>query len=452
MGNGVGIDVGDRGDSIYRYQKLEKLCRSGYFHQDKKAYKEALEQAIRTNSLDCLELLLVSGDARKIQPLHLACSLGKLDPVELIISAGFNGDLDNQDSRTPLHLCCLAASAEAGLCCSVVALQFPRSRKKLDYMGLGPIHLAAQIDNLPVFKALIAVDKTLLNHKCQSGKTPLIIAKEKKSSNVEEFINFFSASQANLQPIGPAFVDQSRIMEIWERFFENAFKSAGVAYDDVDSECEDIIDTENAVSRQSFIQACNVDHCHNTSYDSDDWFWWIVCFDHDLQVYFVVNSWSKDKMYLDEFWNNICIPRSYDFVYKDIDEISQLPYPQSLSETQASGWLTYFHHDENYCEWMNILSFIFEYFLPLGLTEGFDNLQLMNLKPSEDDEIWYEADQSVCRAWVFVVSDNSEANYFLNTITQHTQWEAPSGWTKLVSSWNNWILCCSESNIAALFW
>ncbi len=448
MGNGVAVDNDAiRSSTKNSYEKLEKLCRKGYFHQDHKQYIEALEQAIRMEYLDCLELLLVSGDIRKALPLHLACQAAKLETVELMLSAGFSGELRNNEGRTPLHMCCPKVNPEAGLCASLLSLRFPRSLKIYDYMGQAPIHFAVRYDNAYVLKVLVQIDSSLATLPDQTGKTPIDIARVGKSDACLDFLRIHIKSSNNKRsPMNE--VDQERIMEVWERFFENAFKRAEMMSD---FEVHDQISRALPLVQTIPSDRSNLDY---SDYDlCDDWFDWIVCYDQDsTNDYFVVNRFTQDRMWLSDFVSYVSQYRSYRFLSCSYDTIASISYPQSLDELRDWGWLIFYSDSDNYCQWMNIMTTSFEMFLPLGMREDLQNLLLRNLSPSNDDEAWFEADQSCTYAWVMVVTEDNN-NYFLNTWTHHTRWDPPQVWEDLLTLyWNNWILCCPEKDLSALFW
>jgi hypothetical protein len=463
MGNGVGIEANVKGNPNKRYEKLEKICRAGHFHQEHGLFVEALEEATRLDSLDCLELLLVSGNTRKAQPLHLACAAAKLESVELMLSAGFSGDLVNREGRTPLHMCCITINPEAGLCGSLLGLRFPKSIKTYDYMGQTPIHFAASVDNVYVVKALVQIDERLIKLPDQSGKTAYQVAKLKHNSKCVDFLEF-SAKNLSTQKknTSSTSVDQNRIMEVWERFFENAFKFAGGMMGDEEDESDCYCDiycnpSQKQNTQQSHqiqtnrIVTSSVDDDYSTC-NEDDWFYWVICYDRDImRDYYIVNRWTLETQWLTEFLQQIYETRSYPFVFSDFAVAEQHRYPQSLQEARDWGWLTYYDEVENYCQWMNVVTNVFEMFLPVGMSDIPAHWQWLHVVPSQDDEEWYEADQYCSYAWILVVADD-ECNYYMNTITGHTSWDPPPRWMEIVGSWNNWILCCTEDNTNLKFW
>lgn len=471
MGNGVGIEASSSSGkrASISFVQLEKLCKSGHFQQDHQQYTQALREAMLTDSLDYLEILLVAGDTKKALPLHLACSLGKLEAVELILSAGFSGDLTNKEGRNPLHMCCVIANAESGLCASLLCIQFPKSMRKLDYMGFSPLHFAAVQDNAFVLKAMVQ-HKADPKLPSQAGKTALELAKEHRCNAALQYLQSLSQNGGSTaQPTASnADVSQDRIMEIWERFFENAFKKAGI-----DMECEEEFDPVAAFdgkhkkaktsSRDSYKAEWNdfyndvpvnssakskkskttSNNKRDTSYDykleddywmqsdakptskkdkkktsksntsdfveyEDDFLQWIMFYNDSTsdQQYFLINKWSKESRWLEDHMNTMyAAGHHFRFLYEPYEDVEAMPYPTCLNELKNYGWITFYSESENYCMWMNMITGKVEYFLPLGMYEDTLTLQQWGMSPSEHDASWFEADQSCATSWTMVLTN-----------------------------------------------
>jgi ankyrin repeat protein len=170
-----------------QYSKLERYCKSGYFHNHPEEYVNVMSVAIEKDALDCVEMLITAGDAKALMPIHLAAKLGKLESLELFLSAGFSGELADKQGRTPLHYCCLSEAAETSLCVSLLCLQAPKSKTRYDHGGQTPIHIAASHDNLVVLIALIDAGVNT-EISSQDGKTALRIAQERKCHRVENHL------------------------------------------------------------------------------------------------------------------------------------------------------------------------------------------------------------------------------------------------------------------------
>ena len=212
---------------VYSYQLVERLAIQNHFRNDIEAYQIAMEDSIRRNALDILEILLQAGNARSIYPLHMSASLGVLETMELIVSAGFSCSSKNKEELTPLHCSAMNTSVESAMCAMFLGIRDPNSMNIRDAKGSLPIHIAIERNNLHVVKALIELG-TKLTTTNGSGLTPKILAKQLKRLDIESYL--IDAEKPKLsqktkskrgQP-KEAPVDMERIMKVWEKFFENA--------------------------------------------------------------------------------------------------------------------------------------------------------------------------------------------------------------------------------------
>jgi hypothetical protein len=489
MGNGTGVSSHHQYlQNSKQYLHVEKLCKLGYFHQNHQEYLDAVSLAIQTNSLDCLELLIVSGNIKSLMPIHLAAKIGKLEPLEILVSAGFPVDTVDKEGRSPLHVTALSVSNEIGLVVSSLCISSPKSIKRYDYEGYTPIHFAVIHDNLPVIDALIKAgcDSNLAS---QTGKTPLQIAKEKRKANAEQFLQDLEqkrkkkSSEENKGTLSPykaqhANVSTDRIMEVWERFFDNAFKNAGVSLEENDSDYnyyedskyrdyDDDFDlppartksqSEKTKSKNKNQEPSKKLKSSSSVTKKEDWFEWIVMYDDSSMNYYVYNSRSCEKQWLVDYLEDLSDGKNHLFLFESSESIVNWPFPVNIWEVISYGWLTYYDSYENYCSWINLKTLIVEYYLPLATEEDATTLSAYNLFPSYDYPTWCEADQSCATAWVMVLYQDDyggggeESYYYLNAITGESCWTPPARWDLLLESWNGWIPCCMESNTAAVFW
>ena len=135
MGSGGSIaeSTSPKGDP-FDYKNVEKLLKRGELRREAD-HSGALEEIIKSGHLDSLELILNMGDIRKLHPLHLAARYGKLEVVELLISAGFDYYSCNSKNQLPLHLCAFNKSPESALCATLLCIQGPRALKYRDVNG-----------------------------------------------------------------------------------------------------------------------------------------------------------------------------------------------------------------------------------------------------------------------------------------------------------------------------
>jgi len=252
MGNGAVVNSPGRSLTQKDFEVLEKLCRSQHFRENFEDYSKAFRKAIESDAIDMLEVLIPAGNAKRINPLHLACKLSKLESAEVLLSAGFSCVLQDEFGRTPLHACSLSKSLNSGLCATMITLSGFAGKKALtmrDRDGLTPLHLAAAQNNLNVIEALmtngadisvtsargltayqVASDNSnyealqLLKDLVSNKAAEIHNANKKKSKSSKS--NKLSVAATAGRPQTQAEFD--RIMKVWERFFENAFKRIGL--------------------------------------------------------------------------------------------------------------------------------------------------------------------------------------------------------------------------------
>lgn len=232
---------------------VERLCRNCHFQDNFNEYKSSVQKAIDSDAIDMLEILIPAGNAKKLQPLHIACRLAKLESAELLLSAGFSCFLQDGEGRTPLHLCSLSRSLNSGLCATLLSLSGKKALTMRDSGGLTPLHLAAAQNNLHVIEALMnnGADITITS---SAGKTPYQIAMESKNDealqllkqlvsnnnrgNSRKGITNASRMHNTASTKQQSQVEYDRIMQVWERFFENAFKRLGMDPDELDDDTD----------------------------------------------------------------------------------------------------------------------------------------------------------------------------------------------------------------------
>ena len=78
MGNGAPVQGAAASSRGHDFATVESLARKGYFNQHHDEYCRALQQAIRMNELDVLEVLIPAGNTKLALPLHMAASAGNV--------------------------------------------------------------------------------------------------------------------------------------------------------------------------------------------------------------------------------------------------------------------------------------------------------------------------------------------------------------------------------------
>jgi len=364
MGNGASVQIDKfsaksvvyfkKVNSKYQYDlgAIEILCKSGYFSENFGYYCDAFQKAIAIDALDVLEILITVNDVKRLKPLHVAALEGKLDAVELLVSAGFSCSLNDDKGRTPLHICCCNPSIESGLCVTFLCVQFKKAAVAVDLNGYTPLHIAVSNRNINCIKALlenVSEAKTLLKKKCKQGQTPGDIALDFGYKDIWKLLKEREHEQTSRQRKSTE-IDEKRIMQIWEKFFENAFSRLLNDDEDksVDSDRHNYnldykhsqffdnntkYNTKNNISRaeakssksssrqyknQIVVEFEGEDFKSHQSVDDNDslqasllsWFDWIVTCDHSyddaeegIEGYYVIHKVTKARRWLQDHIN-----------------------------------------------------------------------------------------------------------------------------------------------------
>lgn len=473
MGNGASINNSQELKNL-DFGKLEKLCKSGYFYQESEEYRKAIQKAIRSNLLDFLEILLISGDLKKVFPVHLACTIGLFEPLELILSAGFPPDSVDKQGRTPLHYIAKCFSTESGLCATLLCIRSSGSIQKFDIDGFTPIHYAIIESNLTVIKALLNYGANL-EKKTTKGESSYELATKYSNNETKSYILSIKNNSSSKQKAvsNGDQVSEARIMQIWERFFENAFKNLEISSEiSVEYPQPNIKSCKNEVIKENqYFDSESFDENDQIQYFLD----WIIFYDEnfigDNSQYYAINKLTLDKYWLSDLflllreqYFDIC---DY-YLNSSAEDVLSWPLPMTIQEAISFGWFTYYDYPSNYCFWINVISGQFEYYLPIASYDDLSHLQSFNLFPStEYSNDWIEADQSCASSWVVVLIEEETLNiesrysskdekptnfYYANRITGETKWVPPDNWESLIAKWNGWMPCCLEQDPDHMFW
>lgn len=297
-------------------------------------------------------------------------------------------------------------------------------------------------------------------------------------------------------------------MQIWEQFFENAFKS-------MDDENEMIDGLE--VNENGMIAAANNLLCdegihlrgkaggsNKKIYNSDNsnsivkstqsanktiipsvnilnWLDLLVCYSHGDGSefdcgYYIINRSNGSTYWLSNYLENE--------MNSNLIKISD--FPSTINIAIVNGWFHYFDNNINQCYWMHAFSESFQYSIPIGNDPVAQQIGLFSM--SEGDKIWLECDQSVTLSWIVVIMSNKDkiilnskltntnkledkwsdwddisniqtndqlngyGYYYLNLITSQTSWIQPQNWSDVIVNWGDWLFCCSEESNWFPFW
>lgn len=465
MGNGALVPSSDRsgGGSGQRYREVERRCAEGYFFQHPADYAIALEQAMLLDYLDCLEVLLVAGDVKRAYAVHMACRLGKIESLEMLLSAGFPGNTKDREEKVPLHHACTNITSEGVLCVSLLAIRYPATAKSFDRAGHTPVHQAVLVDNVAALEVLQEQGIKLSGIKNLNGFSPLDLAKVHKSMGCISFLS----GQGKPSARSPSKtkkeeeVSNERIMAVWEKFFENAFMRAGLDMDDEDDDGYDpfysakhradyknnnndnnrratghtrsaskneneLYTTEylsskgNNVLRQDVkdMMSSTVDEYLNDDNNSEkdyveDWLDQVALLYEDQEYgmppsYVLLHRRTKLQTWLQVYLEELYYTgHTYWFLHEEAGIIAGWALPLSFYELIMQGWVVYYDKDSQYCSWFNLVSGVKENYLPLMMTETIENVEYYGLRPYDHGDgsaiVWVEADQYIAQSWVCVV-------------------------------------------------
>lgn len=270
MGNGASVNYRGHRLTHSDFIALEKLCRSQHFRDNFQEYLDTFRRAVENDAIDMLEILIPAGNAMRVKPLHLACKLARMESAEVLLSAGFSCLLQDEQGRTPLHVCCTSRSPNSALCATLVALS-GSGKKALtvrDNDGLTPLHLAVVQNNIKVIEALMTngadanattprgQNAYQIASSCENYEALQVLkdlVSEKGRILQEQKAKSRSAKNGSTAEPGrqQSQVEYDRIMQVWERFFENAFKRMGLDPDDLEDDTADWYGASPATSART---------------------------------------------------------------------------------------------------------------------------------------------------------------------------------------------------------
>lgn len=248
MGNGAGTHAHQSKLKLNEFKdcrRIESLSKHNYFINHREDFFLAVQSAIQTQKLDCLEMLIAAGGIEEVRPLHLATLYKSFESMEVLLSAGMNPYSIDDNGRTPLHCICLKEEFDENI--SLILTLLYSCGKKAIYMvdaaGDTPIHCAVTSKNLDIIKVLFECGGSMMHSvPNKTGQSARAFAHRLGYFTVVNVIDKYR-SISSLNDVKPsrqlskspykndqksqtdAPVDMERIMLVWETFFENAMKS-----------------------------------------------------------------------------------------------------------------------------------------------------------------------------------------------------------------------------------
>lgn len=271
MGNGTGTQAHQNKVRLNEFnnpRRIETLCKQNYFLNHRQDFAIAVQSAIQTNKLECLELLIAVGGIEEVRPLHIASVHKSFESIELLTSAGMSPYSLDDCQRTPLHCLCLKQEFDENICLSITQLY--TYGKKAIYMfdsnGSTPIHCAVIAKNIDIIQTLFECGGlTIQSVPNKIGQSARAFAHQLGYHSIVKIIDKYRNIQIQKHNIptkqsctstptnrkvqksvqsDDAPVDMERIMLIWETFFENALMTnnpnvTDYDYDDKEEEEEE---------------------------------------------------------------------------------------------------------------------------------------------------------------------------------------------------------------------
>lgn len=173
-------------------------------------------------------------------PLTLCFAAGRPEPLELMLGAGFPGNGKDPEGNTPLHctVLCKDDQEAAALCAASLCVKYSKLWKVYDSNGWTALHIAAKADRVQIVQVLLQYNVDM-GFRTVQGRTVQEVAQDVGAQRVLSLINSHNPT-SNTQTHGsrnskhidnkycpkPPGQDMDRIMQVWDKFFENAFLMA----------------------------------------------------------------------------------------------------------------------------------------------------------------------------------------------------------------------------------
>lgn len=444
MGNAAGVETAER---IYTkpvphpglYNIIERRVNSGFFADNVAEYRSAVTRAIRNNDLDILQVLIPAGNIKAILPLHIAASMGALEAIELLTSAGFSLYFTDKQGRAPLHLAAACTAPESVLCVTLLCYLGKKAIDSRDDTGSTPLLTAVRCNNGAIVQCLLdhGASLTVTDFK---GQSPRNIAHQLQHHSIVAMLDAkrLGSSQA-AHPSSAA--DEERIMLVWERFFENAFLAMAERETAADANFEynyGLLRPTSSLPPEPEQDAESFEDSYDDPYADRvecvmEWFSWVLCYNDS--EYYVVNQSTYQTTDVQ------CHLQEQKDAYANwFYDTATEEFPTTLEKAVRFGWMMYFDHLNNIVVWYNFPQNASEHYLPIGDDA---NIGAYDFPSQSGYSEWVQPDQLCTTKWLLVYTEDGW--YYYNALSGHTQWEEPLGWRDYIERCDGWILCSTEA-------
>ena len=280
------------------------------------------------------------------------------------------------------------------LCAQYLVGIAPRSLNTRDQEGDSPAHVAVRRNNVEVFRVLMNAGANI-NAADKGG-----LSCRRRAAELEhvDILNIIDSTRnvrgrdrkrrgESKQPKEVGEIDSERIMQIWEKFFENAFKAMGLEMD-VDDDLQFGSNDDLHLAASAAVRALDLSprtasaiqnsySAHTTTATTSngatilpaisssisceyrnnlaisEWFSWILCCSHhDDNGYYCVRPETGATLTLQEFYSTQTMYMLYNAdTAAGCTHLSPL---SSLSSLVITGWLPYFNDTTNSCFLMHL--------------------------------------------------------------------------------------------------
>ena len=486
MGNGAAT-LGGGGltyDSVEEILR-ERRRRTGDGQVDLEELRLLFLEAIRLELLDVLELLMAQAPAVKVNPVCLAANACKFESLDLIINGGAfipSNLTEGIDGENPLHLVAKNPIPESSLCASLlIGIGGHSMVRAKTASGETIFHLAARVNNAAFVKTVAYVLATtnassssvsastsasasasalltkLLAMKDNTGLTATQIATRLRHSETLAVFDQIRSVPSRYQ-VDESAVDQARIMQVWEKFFENAARRM---MGDMFLPEDDSTPILAPISPRKLKSNSNSSKsgCIGAKL-LGEWFQQILCHSESAQTCYVVNKITGQSQWFDDFFGAF-------EPYMSRQQQAPKSLPTCLDAACGQGWIAFFDPWKNTTSFFNTLTWATtETYLPLGEGTPRQNCLELGLTSAslDPEDVWFAPDQASAARWVQVttiqassrVAGQSEHKeefekaqiFFYNLLTGQTMESEPENW----QIYDGWRLCCESDDYVNLFW
>lgn len=367
---------------------------------------DELTEAIREGRLDRIEELIQAPLPSRLLPLHIAAAYASFEALEILVSAGFGLEAVDHLVRSALHKCATNRSEASALCACFLATRAPRLLLAEDQQGHTPLDSAVLRHNREVFSTLLH----LLGPEEQGlvERTRLLALRLRHEDMVSDLDRLIGPADKAAKP-------DSRTLQVWERFLQNALTLAEArdrtrwsgGFVEEEPEEEPGEEPEEEPEEESKLDS-------EVDFFSSEELPLVPRLDLDTLEFCLSCTaiYSEEEVFV--------VQRNYDYyatLVRHVDDYGLRPewediqLPTTLQLAVSRGWVSFYDCLENDAFWYNVFTGQTERYLPIAADYALH--QLTGLLA--EDEFWLSPDYSPCYSWMLMLDEeNSDGRSFYN--------------------------------------